>query len=1473
MGGGANLGEGHGLVLILQVLVVSDLSLAGEQLFKSDQRHAFHIGGIEGEGQIDRAICGVGGEGGFGGNSVAGSIDSSLAGGLIHQSTLDGVLRAGDQIPISHGIDNRDLACSIEFLVVVRILQRSADAYNIDGLAFVRDILVGCDGFCLCIDQSLKRNKAQIVQAVAAVHGCVRSGNGERDIDSTVGGIGSKDGGGNDFFLISRGGADHFLAGVLAHENAVQGVGLAGNQILIGNGIDQGQRISTALNDMETILTYESRADLGNSNGLLLIIGVLMVADQPVVHVVQLFKGDQGLALEVGTVESEGQGNGAVCGRGNKGDGAGDGLACGINSSFAGSLVDQSTLDGVLIAGSDIGHFHDIDHSHFAGSKQFLAACIISSGGRDTGETNGLVIVLDIFVLCDFLAVLIGDDFKDDNGLAFQNGCGIRNPELQDNSTVLSGVMEVGGSGDGVAGRIPDRLASFLVHQSAGHRVGIISVGQDRQAVIADGILDDNRAVCQDLLIAVSIACGSADMRDLHGLVLVVDVLMLCNDSYAIGQLLEGNNSITGDHRGIEGKGNVNSAFHGLGGEGLGSSNGCAVRIHDSLAGCLVHQSTSNGILLADDNATISNGIDQGNGGVCGSGLSAILVLQGRADLGNGNGLFCVLQILMGSNDSGVASQLLESNQIHAAHGACVEVEHYINHAVAGSGLERGLCGNCDTVAVTGDLAGLVVHQAALQHIGHTGSQAVVGHLIDHDCLWTGNDFLFIVGTHCGSADASEVNGFVCVCGVVGYIQILIALRQSYESNNVLAFHAGGVEGELQTLCAGNHIGGESHGSGGNHGIQVVGCIQLAVQSVLSANGQPSKLDLINESRVLGSRCNLAVCILVRQISGEVSVSTVVINCSDIQNFRITIDRELKGNHGVVGVLRGQQLLHYISAIGEGIEAIHSRTLIQASAEPYAGVAVQQGFIDSAICGNSSIVGIVALLVGVNRAIKDTVHIGNDDVALPCFLIRHTERNVGEVFAGVAVHLHKAEFRTDQIVGEVRMNQYAVFCNENRHRSCGQPIAGIFREGCLRHNVATIGQRIGSSRSVAVCVGGQRSDDLALPTGLPTDFNGIVVVVYDGKGDASKGAATQGRGSVGLTVMLLNLDAATDDLIGLGIDIAEGNACIVVSFRNVQNNKTVYLSNGVATNVDDCTFGGVTSSGLGFLNGERANRQGRSSVCCFVKGIPRDFVFVIQTCSIFAIDIFGLNHPGASGITGKIVCGVLAGIILDSELGPSKGRNVAGYALCDLRDPNTGRVVLGVFLYAEVGIVAEIHRIHSGVQLIPLTCGDFLDVVGIQIQVRACVAAAIRSHCGDKVVASGIGIYAVDCTGQRIATVAIGHVRIHRGLIQVDICSPGILFDSQRFITVKVNRIHGCIQLIPGTGRNFLDVISTKLQLCTRTTAAICGQSRNQISTARVIIHAVGSTRQGVVGVAAGYGVVCRYLAERKNASGGSSVH
>ena len=350
------------------------------------------VAGVEGEGHVDRAVCGLGGEGGLCGDGFAAHLKGRRYGLAvllaIHlHGTLEGVFLAGDEVVVLDGIHDDRLAVGDHVLVVVDTVQRGGGNLGVldgDRLTQVLHICVIGEGIQaveagvrllhqIQKGRSLDVSKRFRLGAEAEEHfgshelGAVLEGQrveGEGHIGIAVCGLGREGRVGHHGSAIDHKGFTGDLAilgGLLHEERTDECITAAGDEVLVVNGIDHRGCIVGRDELVAIRAVHGGGADFRFDDGDLLVhvifIGVL--GDEGAAIIVQPLIDRDGLAREVEGVDSA-KSDDLEAGRllSLKKMFGSDDLAVRAEESVPGASIVQLSHQHVVATGKEVGVSH-----------------------------------------------------------------------------------------------------------------------------------------------------------------------------------------------------------------------------------------------------------------------------------------------------------------------------------------------------------------------------------------------------------------------------------------------------------------------------------------------------------------------------------------------------------------------------------------------------------------------------------------------------------------------------------------------------------------------------------------------------------------------------------------------------------------------------------------------------------------------------------------------------------------------------------------------------------------------------------------------------------------------------------------------------------------------------------------------------------------------------------------------------------
>ena len=728
--------------------------------------------------------------------------EDGKAGLGIHEDTGHGVTDAGQGVLVGHLIGDGGLRIRDDVLVPIEAVGgRGGDARHMGGrgLLAVLDVGVG------------HKLDAVLLKALECDHlGVLRDAGGvegEGHLDLSVALLGREDGLSGDGLAVHLKGLLRDVAILVGHlhmEAALQGVGLAGDDVLVLHGVDD-RGLAVGHDVLVAVMAVQrGGADLraGDRGGLLAVLDVLMAGDFNAGALKGLEDHDVRLVGDGAGVEGEGHLDLAAGGLRREGGLSRHRLAIHLKrlrrevAVFIGLLHLHGTLQGVLLAGDEAGVFHGVhDDRLVIGDDVLVAVDAVQRGGGDEGvlDRDGLRLVLDVRMGGDFDAVLLkgleGHDFR-----VVGDGQGVEVEHHIDLAVALLG-REGGLSGDGLAVHLKGLLRDIAILAGHLHMEGALQgvlLAGDKTRVL-HGVDDLGGVIGDDVLVAIrAVHGGGADFRMGHGdgLVLIVDVGVGRKLGAGAHKALEDHDvRLVGDGAGVEGEGHLDLTVGLLGREG-GLARDGLVAHHQGFAGALGVELAVQGVLLAGDEVLVLHGVDDRGLIIHDHILVAVdTVACGGGDAGDGRDhhLVDVLDVLMGHEHIAVSLKVLEHHELGAVlKVAGVEGEGHVDRAVCGLGGEGGLCGDGFAAHLKGRRYGLAVLLAlhlhgTLEGVFLAGDEVVVLDGIHDDRLAVGDHVLVVVDTvqrgggNLGVLDGDRLTQVLHICVIGEGIQAVEA--------------------------------------------------------------------------------------------------------------------------------------------------------------------------------------------------------------------------------------------------------------------------------------------------------------------------------------------------------------------------------------------------------------------------------------------------------------------------------------------------------------------------------------------------------------------------------------------------------------------------------------------------------------------------------------------------------------------------
>ena len=586
-----------GLRLILDVRMGGDFDAV---LLKGLEGHDFRVvgdgQGVEVEHHIDLAVGLLGREGGLSGDGLAVHLKgllrylALLIGHLHMEGALQGVLLAGDEARVLHGVDDLGGVIGDDVLVAIRAIHGGGADFRMghgDGLVLIVDVGVGCN-LGAGAHKALEDHDVRLVLKVAGVEG-------EGHLDLAVGLLGREGGLARDGLVAHHQG----LAVALGVELAVQGVLLAGDEVPVLHGVDDRGHIvhDHILVAVDGIACGSRDCRGGHGDGLVNVPDVLMGRE----HVAAALKGlehDQlGAGFDVAGAEPEGHVGGAVGLLGGEGRLRLDGLAADLKGLRHGLAIFlglhlHGTLQGVLPAGYEVFVCHGVDDDRLiVGDDVLVIVDAVESCGGDAGvaDGDGLALILDVRMGRKLMAVVLKALEGDELGLVLEG-------EGVEGEGHIDGALRRVRREDGL------RLHGLAVHlqrlavdvplaiglpDMEGALQGVLLAGNE--VLIGHAVGDRRLVVGRNALVAVmGVHGGGADFRLDDGDLLVhIGLVRVLGDEGAafIVQALVDRHGLAAQLDGVDGELHDLEPGGGLGRESLLHGDGVAGGVQQDVAG------------------------------------------------------------------------------------------------------------------------------------------------------------------------------------------------------------------------------------------------------------------------------------------------------------------------------------------------------------------------------------------------------------------------------------------------------------------------------------------------------------------------------------------------------------------------------------------------------------------------------------------------------------------------------------------------------------------------------------------------------------------------------------------------------------------------------------------------------------------------------------------------------------------------
>ena len=457
-------------------------------------------------------------------------------------------------------------------------------------------------------------------------------------------------------------------------------------------------------------------------------------------------------------------------------------------------------------------------------------------------------------------------------------------------------------------------------------------------------------------------------------------------------------------------------------------------------------------------------------------------------------------------DDRAVSRQLFECNQYPLGEPGRIKFKCNIN-LTAGAGRFEGLCGsNRSAVVVSYNFTGRRIDQSALQLIRHIRDQVFIRNCIDYCCVRRGCDLVLPVESSCFCSDCREVYGFAQIVEVVCNDNFLIVLFQSLCGNQSMPSQIACIELEFHAQCT---IRGFRHEGDGfcSDGSTAFNINQFTLEDIVMPSDEPAVVDGINQVRVFLSLCNMILRVSVKQYCVNAGWP-VIINGTDIEHFDIPIQSDLEAHKLSMGIAAYRQFFKCIGVEREGTVSSVRNTAFTVATKPNTVGGIQKRLINNSFRINGSIIFICVGIDAIEGAVKDAVHIGNDNMAFARSLAGYTERDAGHTLHCVTMNLLEANVATVDLLTKsfavVQNSHLSVFGDGNGLNPAFIEEIADRRLGLSQLIFAVRQSVIGGCR-IAACIGNDNCNNRTRSVYLVINLDRMIRYIADRDFSSGKG--------------------------------------------------------------------------------------------------------------------------------------------------------------------------------------------------------------------------------------------------------------------------------------------------------------------------------------------------------------------------------
>ena len=284
-------------------------------------------------------------------------------------------------------------------------------------------------------------------------------------------------------------------------------------------------------------------------------------------------------------------------------------------------------------------------------------------------------------------------------------------------------------AGDFLTVGIDHRKTGGLVHQGALEGVFLA----DCEVLVNNRICKCDRTFCKRHVDIVLAKKRGANLRQGYCLLLVIDILMCCNQIRGVHQTLIGDERLTAKLVCVKLIVHIDRTVRGVWRERHSSGDRVIVAVFDCFAGILIHQRTYNNIGSAGNQIFITNRINDCHTSFGRELMASVLVMRQSPNARECDGLCLIPDILMACDNNVIVEHGFEHDKRFARHVTCIQGESHLDRAVRCACNEGCLRSNGASGCIQSRFASTLVVQSAAHCVLLAYQQVLIAHSInDH---------------------------------------------------------------------------------------------------------------------------------------------------------------------------------------------------------------------------------------------------------------------------------------------------------------------------------------------------------------------------------------------------------------------------------------------------------------------------------------------------------------------------------------------------------------------------------------------------------------------------------------------------------------------------------------------------------------------------------------------------------------------